>query len=45
MAQHIMIDAETLDTSPFCVLLTIGAVIFDPKGTGIIDKIDRRSDL
>jgi len=40
-----MIDCETLDTSPFCVLLTIGAVIFDPKGTGIIDKIDLRPTM
>jgi exodeoxyribonuclease VIII len=45
MAHHIMIDCETLDTSPFCVLLTIGAVIFDPKGTGIIDKIDLRPTM
>ena len=45
MANDIMIDCETLDTSPFCVLLTIGAVIFDPKGSGIIDKIDLRPSI
>ena len=45
MAQDIMIDLETLDTSPFCVVLTIGAVIFDPKGDGIIDKIDLRPSI
>lgn len=41
----LMIDLETLDTSPFCVVLTIGAVIFDPKGSGIIDKIDLRPSI
>jgi len=30
MAQDIMIDMETLDTIPNCVILTIGAVRFDP---------------
>jgi hypothetical protein len=45
MAQDIMIDCETLDTSPFCVLLTIGAVIFDPKGNGITDRIDLRPSI
>ena len=45
MTQDIMIDLETLDTSPFCVVLTIGAVIFDPKGNGIIDKIDLRPSI
>lgn len=41
----IMIDAETLDTSPFCVLLTIGCCIFDPKGDGIIASIDLRPSI
>ena len=27
---HIMLDFETLDTGPFPVLLSIGAVVFDP---------------
>jgi hypothetical protein len=30
-ADHIMIDIESLDTDPYCVILTIGAVLFDPK--------------
>ena len=44
MAADIMIDLETLDTSPFCCILSIGAVLFDPKGSGIIDKIDDESE-
>ena len=31
MANDIMIDIESLDTRPDCVILTIGAVRFDPK--------------
>ena len=34
-----MIDIESLDTSPECVILTIGVVLFDPKGNGIVDKL------
>ena len=45
MATNVMIDLETLDTSPFCVILTIGAVIFDPKGDGIIAKLDLRPSI
>ena len=45
MAADIMIDLETLDTSPFCCILSIGAVLFDPKGSGIIDKIELRPTL
>jgi hypothetical protein len=36
MAADIMIDLETLDTTPYCVILTIGAVRFDPKGNGVV---------
>jgi hypothetical protein len=42
MAQHIMIDIESLDTTPDCVILTIGVVLFDPKGTGIIERLELR---
>jgi hypothetical protein len=42
MAAHIMIDMETLDTTPDCVILTIGAVKFDPKGQGMIEKLELR---
>ena len=45
MAADIMIDLETLDTSPFCCILSIGVVLFDPKGSGIIDKIELRPTL
>lgn len=41
----IMIDIESLNTTPDCVILTIGAVLFDPKGQGIIDKIELRPTI
>jgi len=37
MANDLMIDLETLDTSPYCVILTIGIVRFDPYGEGIVE--------
>jgi hypothetical protein len=45
MARHCMIDMETLDTAPSTVILTIGAVIFDPKGMGVIETIDLRPTM
>lgn len=36
MANDLMIDIESLDTSPYCVILTIGIVRFDPYGSGIV---------
>lgn len=45
MASHIMIDIESLDTSPNCVILTIGAVRFDPKGDGIVEKLELRPTI
>jgi hypothetical protein len=45
MANDIMIDLETLDTSPNCVILTIGAVRFDPKGMGIVEKLELRPTI
>ena len=45
MANDVMIDMETLDTSPYCVILTIGAVRFDPKGTGVIQKLELRPTI
>lgn len=42
---HVMIDIESLDTSPNCVILTIGAVLFDPKGTGIISKLELKPTI
>ena len=38
MANDIMIDLETLDTSPYCVILTIGVVRFDPYGEGVVER-------
>lgn len=40
-----MIDLETLDTSPYCVILTIGAVRFDPKGSGVVEKLELKPTL
>ena len=40
-----MIDIESLDTSPNCVILTIGAVRFDPKGTGVVEKLELRPTI
>jgi hypothetical protein len=45
MANDIMIDIESLDTSPYCVILTIGAVRFDPRGDGIVEKLELRPTL
>ena len=44
-ADHCMIDIESLDTSPNCVILTIGIVLFDPKGSGITDTISVRPSV
>ena len=40
-----MIDIESLDTGPDCVILTIGAVLFDPKGHGAIEKLELRPTI
>ena len=45
MAADIMIDLETLDTSPYCVILTIGAVRFDPKGNGVVERLELRPTI
>jgi len=42
---HCMIDLETLDTSPYCVILTIGVVTFDVRGTGIVDKLELKPTI
>lgn len=41
----IMIDIESLDTTPNCVILTIGAVLFDPKGDGISERLELRPTI
>lgn len=45
MANDIMIDMETLDTSPYCVILTIGVVRFDPYGDGVSQKLELRPTI
>jgi hypothetical protein len=45
MANDVMIDLETLDTGPHCVVLTIGAVRFDPKGNGIAERLELRPTI
>jgi len=45
MAKHIMIDMETLDTAPSTVILTIGVVSFDPRGVGVIEKLELRPTI
>jgi hypothetical protein len=45
MAQHAMIDLETLGTKPDCVILTLGAIKFNPftseePHSGIYQKIN-----
>jgi hypothetical protein len=45
MASDIMIDIECLDTSPYCVILTIGIVRFDPYGDGVVEKLTLRPTI
>ncbi len=45
MASDIMIDLETLDVTPYCVILTIGAVRFDPRGEGVVEKLTLRPTI
>lgn len=45
MANDIMIDLETLATCPDCVILTIGAVRFDPKGMGVVERLELRPTI
>jgi len=45
MARHLMVDLETLATSPDAVILTIGAVTFDPASNRIFDKLYHRVDI
>lgn len=45
MTIDVMIDLETLDTSPYCVILTIGVVTFNKKGSGIIERLELRPTI
>lgn len=45
MAKHLMVDMETMAVSPNAVILTLGAVHFNPYGNGYGDKLYIRFDL
>lgn len=45
MSRHLMIDMETLAVSPDAVVLSLGAVHFNPYGNGYGEKIYFRIDL
>jgi len=45
MAKHLMVDLETMAVSPEAVVLTLGAVHFNPYGNGYSDKMYIRFDL
>lgn len=45
MAKHLMVDMETLAVSPNAVVLSLGAVHFDPYGTGYSDSLYFRIDI
>jgi hypothetical protein len=41
----VMIDIESLGTSPDCTILSIGVVLFDPKGIGITSKLELKPSV
>jgi exodeoxyribonuclease VIII len=45
MKKHLMVDMETMAVSPNAVVLSLGAVHFDPWSTGISDQIYFRIDI
>jgi DNA polymerase III epsilon subunit-like protein len=45
MAKHLMVDLETLATTPNAQILTIGAVTFNPNGYEIYDEFYVRVDI
>ena len=45
MAKHLMVDLETMAVTPRAVVLTLGAVHFNPYGNGYGDKLYLRFDL
>lgn len=45
MAKHLMVDLETMAVSPSAVVLTLGAVIFNPYGNGYSDKMYLRFNI
>jgi exodeoxyribonuclease VIII len=45
MAKHLMVDMETMAVSPNAVVLSLGAVHFDPYGTGHSNSLYFRIDI
>ncbi len=45
MPRHLMVDMETMAVSPSAVVLSLGAVHFNPYGNGYGDKLYLRFDL
>jgi hypothetical protein len=45
MAKHLMVDMETMAVSPSAVILSLGAVHFNPYGNGYGDKLYFKIDL
>lgn len=45
MAKSLMVDLETLAVTPRAVVLTLGAVIFDPTSQGIKDQLYLKVDI
>lgn len=42
---HIMVDLETMGTGNDAAIIAIGAVKFDPRGSGVLDAFYTRVDL
>jgi DNA polymerase III epsilon subunit-like protein len=45
MAKHLMVDLETMATTPDAAILTIGAVTFNPNGFEIYDEFYAKVDI
>lgn len=45
MAKHLMVDMETMAVTPNAVVLSLGAVHFNPYGSGYSDKIYFRINI
>lgn len=45
MSKHLMVDLETMAVSPNAVVLTLGAVHFNPYGDGYSDKLYMRISI
>jgi len=45
MAKHLMVDLETMAVTPNAVILTLGAVHFNPYGNGMGEHIYYRVDI